>query len=308
MKKYFSIYFFLILSTLVFSDAKSKIENVIIVKVGNKIITSYDVKYKILSTLLINNNEINQKNINGLKNRTLDKLIIQKLKQIELEKVNIKFDNRKVNSYINSITSNDPESLKKKFKDYDLNLDLLLKDIETDLKWQQFIYNKYSKKIEIDQNIINEEMKKIIKTGLNINEINLSEIEVLSSSDKNDKIIFDILEQIKNNGFDETAQKFSISTSSINKGSLGWINEKLLSKKIFNEIKDLKSGQITKPIIQPKSILFLKLNSKRQIQKNNIDKNELENKLIKQKQNEIFNLYSKNYLSKLKNNYLIEYK
>ena len=70
----------------------------------------------------------------------------------------------------------------------------------------------------------------------------------------------------------------------------------------------MKPGDISRPIRNPNSILFLKLIDKKKSQSNEIDKDEIKNRLIKQKKNELFNLYSNSHLSKLKNNTLIEYK
>ena len=109
-------------------------------------------------------------------------------------------------------------------------------------------------------------------------------------------------------GFENTAEKFSISASSVNKGDLGWINSRSFSKKIYEIVKNMKPGDISKPIRNPNSILFLKLIDKKKSQSNEIDKDEIKNRLIKQKKNELFNLYSNSHLSKLKNNTLIEYK
>ena len=44
------------------------INNRIVLKVENEIITDYDIKNKILSTIILNEMEINQKNIDILKN------------------------------------------------------------------------------------------------------------------------------------------------------------------------------------------------------------------------------------------------
>ena len=49
--------------------AYSKIEQKIVVKVENEIITNYDIKNKILLSLIISNQEINQENINQIKNQ-----------------------------------------------------------------------------------------------------------------------------------------------------------------------------------------------------------------------------------------------
>ena len=308
MKKYiYLVYFFaFFFSSIV--NLYSNIQNSIVVKVDNKIITSFEVKNKILSTLIISGNEISQKNIDEIKKQTLDNLIFYKLKEIELEKFKFKVNEQRLNSYINRIAKNNVKKLKNDFKNYNLDFNIWKKEIETDLKWQQFIYFKYSKKIEIDEKLINEEVKKIIKSSSQNQEVNLSEIEVLQDEKiSNDELVSKIMKQISQNGFENTALKFSISDSASDKGNLGWINLNILSKKVNNAVKILKHGQISEPIIQPNSILILKLNSSRNIQ-NKKDGELIKKNLINQKQNELFNLYSRSHLSKLKNNNLIEYK
>ena len=64
----------------------------IIVKVEDEIITNYDLKNKILITLILSNQEINQQNIDELKKAVLDQLINLKLKKMELSKYKIKKD------------------------------------------------------------------------------------------------------------------------------------------------------------------------------------------------------------------------
>ena len=65
-------------------------------------------------------------------------------------------------------------------------------------------------------------------------------------------------------------------------------------------------GEISKPIVSTDNILFLKLVDKRSL-KLNMSKNNLRDNLIAQK-NELFSLYSRSHLSKIRNNALIEYK
>ena len=81
MKKYiYLVYFFAFFFTFIV-NLESSIQNSIVVKVDNKIITSYEVKNKILSTLIISGNEISQKNIDEIKKQILDNLISYKLKE-----------------------------------------------------------------------------------------------------------------------------------------------------------------------------------------------------------------------------------
>ena len=95
------------------SSSKAKIENKIVVRIENKIITDYEIKNKILSSIIVANKEINQENINIVKSQSLETLIQLKLKKLELEKFNFKTkEANKVKMYLKSISSNDVIGLK----------------------------------------------------------------------------------------------------------------------------------------------------------------------------------------------------
>ena len=285
------------------------ITNKILLKVENEIITNYEVKNKILTSLVLAGNEISQENINKLKKQALESLIENKLKIIELEKFKIKKDSNQINLYLNSISGNDILALENKFKINNLDYNLFLEEIEIQTKWQNFIYLFYKGKIEIDENSINNDIEKIVKDKKNFQEYKISEIEIKIDGNSNiDQIVLDLKNKIKNEGFETSALKYSISSSSNNKGNLGWISSKSLSKEIFEILKKLNTGQISRPIKRQNSILFLKLDDVRTSKVENIDINELKKNIIDRKKNELFNLYSKSHLSKLRNSVLIEYK
>ena len=290
-------------------SVNAKFKNDIIVKIENEIITNFEIKNKILSTLILSNQEINQKNINSIKGKALDSLIQLKLKKIELSKYNISDDLNQVNKYLNTVSSNDINSLKFKFEKNNVEFDLFIEEIKTEFKWQKFIYEVYSKKINIDGVSLDGEVKKILKDKVDMTEYRISEIEVerkLSQPSKD--IILDIQKKIDQLGFETTALNYSVATSSSNKGDLGWINTKSLSNKIFNILSKMNINDVSRPIEKQNVIIFLKLTDKRKTKAENIDINELKKKLISQKKNELFNLYSRSHLSKLKNKSLIEYK
>ena len=292
-----------------FKYSFAEIENKIIIKVQNQIITNFEVKNKILSTLVINGEEINQFNIDKLKKISINSLIDQKLMKIELQKYNIQTDQTQLNQYLESISSNNIVLLKKKFIENSLDFDLFINDLETQLNWQKFIFSTYSKKINIDEKMIETELEKILSNQKKIVEFNLSEIVINLGNEKyNYETISNIKKEIREKNFDAAVNLYSISASRNNKGNIGWISEKALSKEIYDAVRLLKVGEITHAIKKQDTILFLKLNEKRNLNSNEIDKKKLKEKIINQKKNELFNLYSRSYLSKLKNDNLIEYK
>ena len=240
--------------TLVFiilfsKNSEAKIENNIILKVDNEIITNFEVKNKILSTLIISKEEINQNNIDKIKSKILDELIQLKLKKIELAKYNFKVDQNKLNSYLNKITSNNILELENKFKLNNLDYQLFLEEINTELKWQNLIYQLYSNKIKINESLIDKEIQNIIQNQKKVTEFRIAEIEILLNNDELDKQkILKVQNEIKINGFENTAKVFSISTSAEKKGDLGWVNAKSLSARIYDIVKDMKKESISEPI------------------------------------------------------------
>jgi len=308
IKKFFYISIFIIIF-LDSNESFSAIKNKIVVKVDNQIITNYEIKNKILSSLILGNKEINQKNINLLKKQMLENLIQLKLKKIELSKYNIKKDYVKTQNYIQSIYSNDINTIKKKFRENDLSYELFEEEIETEFRWRKLIYIIYSNRIQIDEKKINDNLEKILKDKLAIEEFNLSEIEIIIDDFENEsKKISDIEEMLKKENFESIARKFSVSSSAKDDGNLGWINAKSLSDDIYREIKKLKKGGVTKPIKKQNSVLFLKLVDFKLSKVSDLDKSKLKSRLVNQKKNELFDLYSISHLSKLKNNSLIEYR
>ena len=113
LKKIQFIYLFIfyIISNIAFAN----FENSIVVKVDNEIITNFEIKNKILSNLLLSGREINQKNINDLKNQSLEELIQTKVKIIELSKYNLSIDRLQINQYLKSISKDNIQNLKNEF-------------------------------------------------------------------------------------------------------------------------------------------------------------------------------------------------
>ena len=135
MKNFF-IYFFFIIYLFSLEKILASSQGKILLKVENEIITNFEVKNKILTLLLLSNQELNQQNIDKYKKEVLNILIENKLKKIEVKKYKIKKDNDKVNSYIKSIAG-DVSLMKKKFFENNLDYELYYDELEVEFMWQK---------------------------------------------------------------------------------------------------------------------------------------------------------------------------
>ena len=129
------------------------------------------------------------------------------------------------------------------------------------------------------------------------------EVEV----ETNDQIIIDdVIENIKEEGFENTAIKFSSSPTAQQGGNLGWVSESKFSKVLVKSIKETKIGSITEPIPISGGILILKVGDKR-VEKTNIDLDKEMKKLIDIEKNKQLSNFSTNYFNQVKNNIKIKH-
>tara|TARA_A100001015_G_scaffold268173_1_gene318831 strand:+ start:475 stop:1410 length:936 start_codon:yes stop_codon:yes gene_type:complete len=286
--------------------------NKIIANIESQIITSYELKNKIKTILVLSNQELNQDNINKTKNQAMTTLINHKLKKEEVLKFNITENKVATNNHLISISKKyktNVVGLKKLFDDYGLNFDYYFDEINTEYSWQKLIFKLYNTKIVLDENEINKELNESLSKQEDIEEFKLAEIEILIEGNlSNSDLINQINDQISKIGFENTAIKFSTSSSALDGGNIGWINSKSLTNNIKNLIKKMNIGDVSDPIEKSNSITFLKLLDKKVLDKNNLDLKLLKNKIIERNKNELFNLYSNSYLSKLKSNAFIQIK
>tara|TARA_B100000963_G_scaffold360919_1_gene393871 strand:- start:1179 stop:2132 length:954 start_codon:yes stop_codon:yes gene_type:complete len=307
--RFFKKHSIIILLIILISENNSvyaSIKSSIIAKVGNEIVTSFELENKIKTILFFSNQEVNQKNIDQVKGQALKSLIDTKLMTEELKKYDFDIQNTSSNQYLKDLSSKmnlSNEELIELFKIKKIDFQSYVEEIKVNLTWQQFIYQLYSSKVSIDENQIASELNKIIKEKKTLVEYKLAEIEIdILDEKKKDDVIKNIKQNIKKNGFENTAKKFSISNTALNGGNLGWVSSAVLSDNILNELEKLNIEEVTNPIITFDKVLFLKLIQKKSVSNiENVDLEKMKKSLIRSTSNQIFDMHSKNHLSKKKN-------
>ena len=161
------IFYYFLIIFLLFGKANGT-ENKILFKIDNKIITSIDISNEINYLASLN------KNILDLKKEKIfeiakNSLIKEKIKEIELLKVvkkieinEIDFSSLILPLYVkNGINSID--ELKQYFILNSLDIEIIKKKIAINAIWNQMIYQKFSKNININK----EEIQKILSLMIN---------------------------------------------------------------------------------------------------------------------------------------------
>jgi len=296
------IFLFLGFIFFIFNTNSNGLENKILVKIENQIITSLDVinEYKYLVALNPSLKNSKKTDILKLSKRSV---LQEKIKEIEIEKNfnNPKIPQEFIDQILRSVYSRIGFNNLNDFKNYLINNNIDFENVknklETEALWNELILIKFSSKVKIDEKELRKKIKnnnKYLKSYL------LSEISFeVSNLQELDEKFKEISKEINNQGFDFAALKYSVSQTSNLGGKLGWINENSLNKNIREAIKNLEINDFTKPINVPGGFLILQINDIKNTRVEiNIEKEF--KKLENYEKNNQLNQYSKIYFNKIK--------
>ncbi len=305
MKKIFIITFLFFFN---FCSIQSEINNSIILKINNDIVTKIDLNNEIKAILILRNQEFTKENVINNQKLAYQSLIRKVIKQNELNKYEVNdYDQESFISYLNNLYTSrnlSQEEFKILLKKNNLSFEKILNDLKIEFKWNSLIYNLYKNELNLNKFEIENEVTNQIKNFSKIRKYKLSEIEVGLSADT-DIIIESAYKELKKNGFLSAVKKFSISPSALQNGSLGWVNEKQMSPQILNEISKMNVGDISSPIRRSDSITIFRLDDMQLIENKNIDKIKLKEKVISDLKNRKLEFFSRSHFNKLKSTSLI---
>lgn len=303
IKKFNNKLILLVFIIFIFQVKSFGLENKIILKVNNEIITTLDLENEInyLSALNPNIKKLPDVEIIQLSKKSI---LNEKIKKIEISK---NFQNPKLpQDFLEELLKNiyskigieKLENFKKYLEINKIDYKEVLSKIETEALWNELIFAKFSNKIKIDE----AKLKKKIKENLNTTSKSYLMSEIFFEVKKNEKLndkYQEIAQSITKEGFDNAALKHSISETSKIGGKLNWIEENSINDQIKKIITLKKINEFTEPITVPGGFLVLQINDIKIItSEKNVDE-ELK-KLIKASRNYQLNQFSKIYFNRVK--------
>ena len=302
-KKIFLILLFFFSSSYAFSN-----ENVFIsVYVDDKIITNIDIK-KESEYLKILNPNLEKLEVNKIREIAKKSLINEIIKKEEINKfLDLKKNNPLENEMLDNLYNKlnvDQNSFKNILinnKSYTLNE--VKEKLKVEIFWNDLIYLRYKNQIKIDKDSLSNKIASL--SNNEVKEYSLLEIIFEKNKDENlDVLIGKIKNSISEIGFNNTANIYSISDSSKFGGKIGWVEETSLSKKITNELDNLKIGEYTNIIQIGNNFLILMVDDIK-FKKLSINKEDELKKMIKFETNKQLTQFSKIFFNKSKINYRI---
>ena len=254
----------LIILTILINLKVLAIENIYIAyKIDDEIITNIDIKKESRYLIALNQQLETLKDdqlLNASKQSLIKETIKKKevLKYFKLDQTDPYLDIFMENLYLRLKLANLDE-LENYLQKYNLTLPEVKKKFEIEHLWNKIIYEMYKNRINIDEDKIKQSINEK-KLNTNTKVYSLSEIifekdQDISMKDKMKKIS----ESIKEIGFKNTANLYSIADSAKYGGDIGWVEEDSLSKEVSTILNETGLGNQSKVIKLNGNFLILNI-------------------------------------------------
>ena len=308
LKKKFKA-FFILLSLILYFQTLNAIENKILFKIDNEIVTTLDIyeEIKFLKAFNPEVNNLDEKELFEISKNSIQKNIIKKIelnKFVEELKVDDKFLSKLIVNKYSKIGVDSLEKFEAFLKEKNLDVKLIKEKFYIELIWNDYIYQKFNNKVIVNREKIKKEIlsnpKQENRRELLLSEINFSVTSKIDFEDKYKKILSDL----KKIGFQKTAMIYSNSETASNGGLIGWVKEDNLNLTIKNIISNLKIGQVSKPIRTTSGFIILKIEDEKKYS-DSLNINEKIEEIVKFKTNDQLSQFSNMYFNKIKKNSII---
>ena len=309
LEKKLKIIFFILLIILFNIKNSIALENKILFKIDNEIITTIDI-YEEIRFLKIFNPESNNLNEEELFEISKNSILRDKIKKIEIMKFikELKTDDKFLLKFIKNRYSkmniNSLENFESLLRFNNLNVKNVKEKFYIELIWNDLIYQKFHDKVIIDKERIKNEIlqnpKKEKQKELLLSEIMFIVNDKADFKNRYEKILLDI----KNLGFKKAAILHSTSDTASNGGLIGWIKEDNLNQNIKDIIFELLPGQLSKPIRTSSGFIIIKIEDEKEyVTEFNLAKKIEE--VVRFKTDDQLSQFSSMYFNKLKKDLVI---
>ncbi len=181
---------FILFNNFFFINLQSQINNTIVVKVGELLVTSIDIQNEIITNLVINGQEISQESVNSNKGYAIKNLINKSIKKGEINKYKItNYSKKDLQNYIENIAktlNTNLDGLKKIFEQNNINYDVFVERHKIELLWNSLIFQFYKNQINVNIVEVNTEAGNINKSNSK-EELEKIKINILNKK-KQDKL------------------------------------------------------------------------------------------------------------------------
>ena len=253
--------------SLVFFTKPSFANSFVVAKINSKVITNLELTDRYQFVLLSSQIKgLLDQDKKSLLNQIIDKMVDEELIRQEADSLKIAVTNDEIQDAIELV------ALRQKKNAVQFKLSLIqngvffenyAKQIESELLWSKIISEVLRSKVKITESETKEFFEQQ-KFDINVKKLFIAEIFIPKDEDSSNHaaaISRKLVSELRNGAdFRNIVKQFSRdSLSAEHNGEIGWVSQKDIDKKIYEEVSKLKKGEYSDPILLTDGYYIFKL-------------------------------------------------
>ena len=239
--------------------------------VNEDIITTYDLRQRVLFILATTGVERDEATLRRIQSQALRNLIDEELQMQESRKFDQTIGDDEVHESVVQLVSRNglqPEDVEQQLAGVGVTMDTLEDQVRSEIAWQRIMGGLFGSRIRISDAQIDETHSRLsesaTKPSYHVAEIYIEASPEIGGHDGAMQGATAMIQQAKQGApFQLLAQQFSSSPSAAKGGDVGWVNEGELREEIDSVIQTMEKGQISTPIQVPGGVYVVALVDKR---------------------------------------------
>lgn len=243
--------------------------------VNSDIITSHDLRQRVLFMLATTGVERNEETLVRIQNQALRNLVDEHLQMQEAEKFDLSIPDAEVNQNVGRLIGRnglDPQEVVQRLAAVGVSIETLRDQVRSEIAWQRIVNGLFGQRIRISDSVIDETLNRISATAdqpsYRMAEIYIEATEDIGGPDGALGGAQAMISQLAQGApFALLAQQFSSAPSAASGGDMGFVKVGDVRPEIAAVIPELDDGEVSEPIIVPGGVYVVAI-IERQISEN----------------------------------------
>lgn len=227
--------------------------------VNDDIITTHDLRQRILFMLATTGAARDEQTLNRLQQQALRNLVDEHLQMQESQKYEQQISDAEVNQSVGLLLGRnglDPNEVVGRLAQAGVSIETLRDQVRSEIAWQRIVNGLYGSRIRISDAQIDETLTRLTanadKPSFRVAEIYIEATPEIGGMEGAEQGAQAMITQIEEGApFPLLAQQFSSAPSAAKGGDVGWVRDGELRPELDKVIKEMVEGNVSKPIQVP---------------------------------------------------------
>ncbi len=233
--------------------------------VNSDIITSHDLRQRVLFMLATTGVERNEATLVRIQNQALRNLIDEHIQMQEAEKFDLSIADGEVNQSVGALIGRnglDPQEVVQRLADVGVSIETLRDQVRSEIAWQRIVNGLFGQRIRISDTVIDETLDRITATAdqpsFRLAEIYIEATPEIGGPEGALEGASAMIAQLAQGApFNLLAQQFSSAPSSAAGGDMGWVKAGDVRPEIATVLPELDDNEVSEPIVVPGGVYVI---------------------------------------------------